>query len=232
MSPDRPVPTSVRRARILERIQQVGGASLAELAAEHAVSDDHRAPRPRAALARRARRALPRRRARGGRAGGRRGAAGHRVGPAAARGARGEGRDRVPRAPDDPRRGDDLPRRDLDRLRARPPARGGARRGSHHRHHVAGDRARARRRHRARDRGAGRGRPAHARDRGRLDRRVPAPDQGRRRLRLRLGLRPRARAHDGAAPAGRHARRRAGVRRPGRRARSTHPSSAARRWCR
>ena len=38
MSPDRPVPTSVRRARILERIQQVGGASLAELAAEHAVS--------------------------------------------------------------------------------------------------------------------------------------------------------------------------------------------------
>jgi DeoR family fructose operon transcriptional repressor len=38
MSPERPVPTSVRRARILERIQQVGGASLAELAAEHAVS--------------------------------------------------------------------------------------------------------------------------------------------------------------------------------------------------
>src|SRR5829696_5561931 len=35
---DQPVPTSVRRARILERIQQVGGASLAELAAEHAVS--------------------------------------------------------------------------------------------------------------------------------------------------------------------------------------------------
>jgi DeoR/GlpR family transcriptional regulator of sugar metabolism len=38
MPPDQPVPTSVRRARILERIQQVGGASLAELAAEHAVS--------------------------------------------------------------------------------------------------------------------------------------------------------------------------------------------------
>src|SRR5829696_1286287 len=35
---DQPVPTSVRRALILERIQQVGGASLAELAAEHAVS--------------------------------------------------------------------------------------------------------------------------------------------------------------------------------------------------
>ena len=38
MSPERPVPSSIRRARILERIQQVGGASLAELAAEHAVS--------------------------------------------------------------------------------------------------------------------------------------------------------------------------------------------------
>jgi DeoR family fructose operon transcriptional repressor len=38
MPSDQPVPTSVRRARILERIQQVGGASLAELAAEHAVS--------------------------------------------------------------------------------------------------------------------------------------------------------------------------------------------------
>src|SRR5918994_300713 len=38
MPPEQPVPTSVRRARILERIQQVGGASLAELAAEHAVS--------------------------------------------------------------------------------------------------------------------------------------------------------------------------------------------------
>jgi DeoR family fructose operon transcriptional repressor len=38
MPPDQPVPTNLRRARILERIQQVGGASLAELAAEHAVS--------------------------------------------------------------------------------------------------------------------------------------------------------------------------------------------------
>ena len=38
MAPDRPIPSSVRRARILERIQQAGGASLAELAAEHAVS--------------------------------------------------------------------------------------------------------------------------------------------------------------------------------------------------
>jgi DeoR family fructose operon transcriptional repressor len=38
MSSERPLPTNVRRARILERIQQVGGASLAELAAEHAVS--------------------------------------------------------------------------------------------------------------------------------------------------------------------------------------------------
>lgn len=38
MPPDEPVPTSVRRAQILERIQQVGGASLAELALEHAVS--------------------------------------------------------------------------------------------------------------------------------------------------------------------------------------------------
>ena len=32
------MPTSERRARILEHIQQVGGASLAELAREHAVS--------------------------------------------------------------------------------------------------------------------------------------------------------------------------------------------------
>jgi DeoR/GlpR family transcriptional regulator of sugar metabolism len=38
MTPDRPLPTSVRRARILEHIQAVGGASLAELAAEHDVS--------------------------------------------------------------------------------------------------------------------------------------------------------------------------------------------------
>jgi DeoR/GlpR family transcriptional regulator of sugar metabolism len=38
MPPDQPLPTSVRRARILERIQRLGGASLAELAAEHAVS--------------------------------------------------------------------------------------------------------------------------------------------------------------------------------------------------
>jgi DeoR family fructose operon transcriptional repressor len=38
MPPDQPLPTSVRRARILERIQRVGGASLAELAEEHAVS--------------------------------------------------------------------------------------------------------------------------------------------------------------------------------------------------
>jgi DeoR family fructose operon transcriptional repressor len=38
MPPDQPLPTSARRARILERIQRVGGASLAELAAEHAVS--------------------------------------------------------------------------------------------------------------------------------------------------------------------------------------------------
>ena len=38
MPPDQPLSTSVRRARILERIQRLGGASLAELAAEHAVS--------------------------------------------------------------------------------------------------------------------------------------------------------------------------------------------------
>ena len=38
MPPDRQLPSSVRRARILERIQRVGGASLAELAEEHAVS--------------------------------------------------------------------------------------------------------------------------------------------------------------------------------------------------
>jgi DeoR/GlpR family transcriptional regulator of sugar metabolism len=38
MSPDRPVPTAERRARILEHIQQAGGASLAELAHEHDVS--------------------------------------------------------------------------------------------------------------------------------------------------------------------------------------------------
>ena len=38
MPPDESQPTSLRRARILERIQRVGGASLAELAAEHAVS--------------------------------------------------------------------------------------------------------------------------------------------------------------------------------------------------
>lgn len=38
MPSDQPVPTSERRARILERIQQAGGVSLAELAREHAVS--------------------------------------------------------------------------------------------------------------------------------------------------------------------------------------------------
>jgi DeoR/GlpR family transcriptional regulator of sugar metabolism len=38
MAPDQPMPTSERRARILERIQRVGGVSLAELAREHAVS--------------------------------------------------------------------------------------------------------------------------------------------------------------------------------------------------
>jgi DeoR family fructose operon transcriptional repressor len=38
MPSEPPLPTNLRRARILERIQQVGGASLAELAAEHAVS--------------------------------------------------------------------------------------------------------------------------------------------------------------------------------------------------
>jgi DeoR/GlpR family transcriptional regulator of sugar metabolism len=38
MPPDRPVPTSERRARILEHIRQVGGVSLAELAREHDVS--------------------------------------------------------------------------------------------------------------------------------------------------------------------------------------------------
>ena len=38
MAPDRPVPTSERRARILEHIQQAGGVSLAELAREHEVS--------------------------------------------------------------------------------------------------------------------------------------------------------------------------------------------------
>jgi DeoR family fructose operon transcriptional repressor len=35
---EQPLPATVRRARILEQIQQVGGASLAELARDHAVS--------------------------------------------------------------------------------------------------------------------------------------------------------------------------------------------------
>jgi DeoR family fructose operon transcriptional repressor len=38
MASDQPVPTSERRAQILEHIQQVGGVSLAELAREYAVS--------------------------------------------------------------------------------------------------------------------------------------------------------------------------------------------------
>ena len=201
---DVPLTPVLRRARILERVQREGGASLADLASEHAVSPVtvHRDLEllsdagPARARAR-----------------GRPLAAGHpaadrgRVEHARARGRAREGRDRAQGTRAGRGRLDDLHRRVDDRDGAGARARAAPADRADAGHELPGDRARADGGLDLRDHAAGRARSAHARAHGPLDRRIPGRAEPGRGVHLGRRDHARARADDLAGGPRRHAER-------------------------
>ncbi len=212
------LPASLRRAQILEQIQARGGATVAELARDHAVST-MTAHRDLEQLAREGLVERVRGGARALAAGGPQPhptAWDHRVGVAwaAKRGDRRGGGD------DDRRRLDGLPRRVVERARAGAAAHGGPALRADAGHELADDRRRGPRGAAARRRLPRRARPAHAHGHRALDARVPARPAPRHRVRVRRRHHPGGGADDLARRARRRLQRRArGVRAHGRAAR-------------